>query len=64
MNPNSFFRDVEIFGDLAVAAALGDTSQDFRFPRCKFNGWHAFRQAVKGDMWKIAQTAIDILNGV
>src|ERR1700730_12294383 len=35
MNSNGFFRDVKIFGDLAVAASLSNASQDLGLSRGK-----------------------------
>ncbi len=64
MNPNGFFRDMEIFGDLAIAASLSDTGKDLSLPGGKFNSWHAFGQTVESDVRKVAQAAIDVLNGV
>jgi len=53
MNSDGFFRDMEIFGNLTVAASLSDTGQDLSFPRGKFNSRHAFGEAVESDVGEI-----------
>ena len=62
MNADRFFGNIEIFGNLAIAAAFGNAGQDLRLARRQFNGRHTLGKTIKRDMRKIAQSAIDILN--
>jgi hypothetical protein len=64
VNPNSFLRNVKVFGNLSVASSLGNAGQDFSLPWRKFNSRHAFGQTIESDVRKVAQATINALYGV
>jgi hypothetical protein len=64
VNPYCLFRNVKVFRNFAVATSLGDTRQDLSLSGGKFNTRHAFGKAVQSDMRKVAEAAVNVLNGV
>ncbi len=64
VDADSFFRDAEFLGNLAIAAAAGNADENLGFTRGELDGLGAFSQPVKGIRAEVAQAAVHALDSV
>src|SRR6185312_10280633 len=61
---DGLFRNAQFFGNLAVAVAPGDASENFGFTGRQLDSRGPFRQAVERHVRKIAQTTMHVFDSI